>query len=142
MGMVKLLNDFLRDAGIDPTAPAKAGPSQRRRLDASIRDELRSNLSIALKSSNRWMMIWTGVAIAILVFDAVIALRFSGNEKVVLGIVGGGAGAFLYVLSQMKRMISGHIAAKTLLAILPNLAPEEWVTVVKAMTNEVLTGLK
>ena len=142
MGIVKLLNDFLRDAGVDTTGPARAGQSQVRKVDASRRDELRLALSEQATKSNCWMMVWTGVAIAIVFLDAVIAIRFSGHEKILIAVVGGGAGAFIYVLNLMRRAISSHNAGQTLLAILPNLPPEEWTTVAKVMTTEVLKGLK
>lgn len=142
MGIVEVLNDFLHDAGIESKGPARAGQSQVRKLDPTQREKLRLALLEQASSSNRWMMVWTAVAILIVILDAIIAIRFSGDQKILLAVVGGGTGAFFLVLNMMKSAISSHNAGQTLLAILPNLPPEEWTTIAKVMVTEVLKGSK
>lgn len=115
-------------------APGKSNPSAA--LNAKAREQLVSDLKAAADGSSQILSLWAGMIVAVFVLAAGIAVYNRANTVFVGGAILGGTGCMAFLLHQLRDVHSKMVATRILLALIPNLPPEELIKVARTMQEE------
>ncbi len=111
-------------------APAEPTPEQRKQLLA--------DLAAAGAGSRAIVWLWAALIVAVFALAAGFAIYQRDDIKFVAASILGGSGIVAMLFTQLRSVHTKLVSTQILLALLPNLPPQEWAKAAIVLMDEVL----
>lgn len=131
---------FVSAAGITLGGPIKLGSkpkSEATETTAKNRQDLLDSLT-GVRAKSRWV-VWVMVFLVLAAFTVFVsfAIYHRDNISFVAGSILGGSGILALLFRQIHSAHARLVSSETLLALLPNLPPAQWVKISVVLASEV-----
>lgn len=133
------LSAFVAEAGGERGEIVKLGrkPSPVGNPTMDQRERLLAGLEKVEKGSAAIFWLWAGMIVAAFVISVGLSIFHRENIGFVTASLVGGTGIIAFLFSQVRSVHGKFVSTQILLAVLPNLPPEEWVKVSHVLLDEV-----
>jgi len=135
------LSTFVEATGVRSDGVIRMGSGSRSKIaepSAEQRNRLLADLARAGAGSRTIVWVWVALIVALFALAAGFAIYHRDEVRIVAGSILGGSGIMVVLLTQVRSVHKKLVATQILLALLPNLPPEQWVKSAMVLLNEIL----
>lgn len=139
------LASFIGAVGASRSGIVKLGPRASGDIaepTAEQRSKLLADLALAGTGSRAIVWLWGALIVVIFVIAIGFAIYHREDMKFVAVAILGGSGVNAFLLAQVRSVHAKLVSTQILLALLPNLPPQEWVKASVVLMDELLKAPK
>lgn len=139
------LSSFISAAGASRGGVVKLGRAAKPDVaepTAEQRKKLLEDLASAGIGSRAIVWLWVALILGVFALSAGFAIYQRDDIKFVAASILGGSGVMAFLFAQVRSVHTKLVSTQILLALLPNLPPEQWVRAAIILMDEVLKAPK